>query len=116
MRLITAAFFAASLTSLALPAAAGDRVSDANYLKAARCQGLAHATGGTDTSGIDAFVQAQGEKRDPRLRNQARAARADAEREAQSEAKRARLTAELNGRCAAWTGTTQVAASTQAGN
>jgi hypothetical protein len=110
MRLITAAFLAASLTSLALPAAAGERVSDATYLKAARCQGLAHSIG-ADTSGIDSFVQAQGEKRDARLRNQARSVRADAQREAQSEAKRVRLSAELNGRCAAWTGATQVASS-----
>ena len=112
MRLITAAFFAASLAAAAMPAAAKDRLSDANYLKAARCQGLAHAAvlGASDTSGIDAFVNAQSEGRDARLRNQARTIRADAQNEAKAEAKRARLSAELSGRCAAYTGTTQVAA------
>ena len=112
MRLITAAFFAASLVAAAMPAAAKERVSDAAYLKAARCQGLAHAAvlGASDTTGIDAFVSAQGEGRDARLRNQARTIRADAQAEAKSEAKRARLSAELSNRCAAYTGTTQVAA------
>jgi hypothetical protein len=110
MRLVTTALFIASLAAVSAPAMAGDRVSDSDYLKAARCQGIAAKLGGPDTSGIDAFVRTQGERRDVRLRNQARTARADAEREAGAEAKRARLTAELNGRCAAFMSTTQVAA------
>ena len=110
MRLVTTALFIASLAAVSAPASAGDRLSDADYLRAARCQGIAAKLGGPDTGGIDALVRTQGERRDARLRNQARAARADAEREAAADARRARLTAELNGRCATFMSTTQVAA------
>ena len=90
----------------ATTAVAGDRLSEAAYLKAARCQGLAHATalGAVDTAGIDAFMKAQGEGRDARVRNQAKTIVADTRDAAQRAVNKTRFTEERDSRCAAWLG------------
>ena len=108
-RLSAVVVSAAAVTS----ALAGDRLSEAAYLKAARCQGLAHAAslGAVDTTGIDALVREQGEGRDVRVRNQARALRADATKTAESAVNKQRLIQERDTRCAAWVKTQTVAAS-----
>jgi hypothetical protein len=94
-------------------AVAGDRLSEAAYLKAARCQGLAHAAslGPVDATAIDALMLAQGEGRDVRVRNQAKLLSADARRTADRALNKASLTRELGTRCAAWVSTQTVARS-----
>jgi hypothetical protein len=113
MRFATAAFISASLLISAAPATAGDRASDAGYLRAARCQGLAHAAelGSVDTSSIDAYVKTQSVSRSETLRRQAKAAGLEARADAMSAGKRARLTAERDRLCKAWIQPTQVASS-----
>ena len=113
MRLVTAALVVSSLAALAAPAHAGDRLSDAAYLRAARCQGLvrAPALAVSDTSAMDELFAAQSKGRSPRLRNEARAVRAEATRDAENQNKRTRLANELNSRCAEFLRPTQVAAS-----
>ena len=90
--------------AVATTALAEPRVSEAAYLKAARCQGLAHAgsLGAVDTSGIDSFMKVQGEGRDPRVRNQARTIRSDATEGAEAANNKARLIQERDARCSAW--------------
>ncbi len=113
MRFATAAFITASLLIAAAPATAGDRASDAGYLRAARCQGLAHATelGSVDTTAIDAYVKAQSTARSDTLRRQAKAVGLEARADAMSVGKRARLTAERDRLCKSWISSTQVASS-----
>ena len=97
----------------ATTALAGDRLSEAAYLKAARCHGLAHAAslGAVDTTAIDALMREQGEERDPRVRNQARALRTDAQETAERAVNKGRLIQERNTRCAAWVTSQEMAAS-----
>ena len=85
-------------------AVAGDRMSEAAYLKAARCHGLAHAAslGSVDTTAIDAVMREQGKGRDPRVRNQAVELRNEARRGAESATNKAKLMSERDTRCAAW--------------
>ena len=85
-------------------AVAGDRLSEAAYLKAARCQGLAHAAslGPVDTSAIDAVMREQAKGRDPRVRNQATELRNEARRGAENATSKAKLMNERDTRCAAW--------------
>ena len=111
MRLIASLVTVAAIVA-AVPASAHDRLSEASYLRAARCQGLAHAVqlGATNTASIDAFMKAQGERRSPELRNRARAERQSAQREAASASALTRLQAELQGRCSSLVGAGQVAA------
>ena len=93
----------------ATTAVAGDRLSEASYLKAARCQGLAHGLGPVDTTAIDTVVRTQGEGRDVRLRNEARTARLEAQEAAAKSANKSRLTNELNTKCVAWVNTQSLA-------
>jgi hypothetical protein len=94
-------------------ALASDRLSEAGYLKAARCQGLAHAQalGPVDTTTIDTLMRVQGEGRDASVRNRARALRAEAAEDASRPANGARLLKERNARCAAWVQSQEIAAS-----
>jgi hypothetical protein len=117
MRFATAAFISASLLIAAAPATASDRASDNGYLRAARCQGLAHAAelGSVDTTAIDAYVKAQATGRNNTLLRQAKAANQEARAEAAAAGKRARLTAERDRMCKAWIQTTQVASSGASG-
>ena len=110
MRLITAVLFAAGLTAAAMPAAASDRerVSNAKYIEATRCQGLAQAgvLGAVDTSSLDAFVREQAGARDARTERTARAARRQAQRIDGDMALTASRGAQT---CAAWLNPAQVA-------
>ena len=109
MRLIAAVLFAASVTA-AMPAAALDeaRASNAKYVEAARCQGLAQAgvLGAVDTSSLDAFVREQAGARDARTERTARAARRQAQRVDGDMASSAARGAQM---CAAWLNPAQVA-------
>ena len=103
----------AAAAAAASTALAGDRLSDAAYLKAARCQGLAHAAslGAVDTTGIDALMREQGADRHVSLRNEAKTIRADTTARAQKSGDKARLINERDTRCSAWVQSTAMAAS-----
>jgi hypothetical protein len=86
-------------------ASASERVSDSVYLKANRCRGLATTlTGVVDSSGLDAFVKSEGRTRHVYIAERAEAEFGRAKREARSQDRKARLTAELTGPCSAFLG------------
>jgi hypothetical protein len=98
---------AALLTALGLvsvattaTATAATQATDIDYLKASRCRGLAVGLG-ADAAGLTAYVKAQSGGRAPYITEQADEEFAKARREAHGEAKE-RLSAELNGACAAY--------------
>lgn len=111
MRLIAAAFATAVLAVGSAPAVASERASDAAYLSAAKCQGLAHASqlGAMDTGAIDAFMKAQGRMRDTIVRDRGEAVRKAALRSARSQDGRQRLIAQRDSLCATFKSSTQVA-------
>lgn len=102
MRIITAAVIAATamsgLTATAAFAAEG-RLSDSQFIKAARCAGLA----GADAGKFDALVKANKRGRADFVLDKAMTARSDAARAARSarEGGKAEIAAELAGPCAA---------------
>ena len=102
MRIITAAVIAATamsgLTATAAFAAEG-RLSDSQFIKAARCAGLA----GVDAGKFDALVKANKRGRAAFVVDKAMTAQSDAARAARSarEGGKAEIAAELAGPCAA---------------
>ena len=114
MKSIVRVLATVAVASSAGVALAADRLSEAAYLKAARCQGLAHAAslGAVDTTAIDSLMAAQGEGRDARVRNQARTIRTETQEGAEAARNKQRLVQERDTRCAAWVkSNTAVAAS-----
>lgn len=101
MRIITAAVIAATamsgLTATAAFAAEG-RLTDSQFIKAARCAGLA----GADAAKFDAVVKANKRGRADFVLDKAATARSDAARAARSarEGGKAEIAAELAGVCA----------------
>lgn len=100
--LISAALLAAA-SATAASAQPAERLSDAQFVKAARCKGLAKAEG-IDTKAVDAVIKANKRGRadwivdkalDAQDSAQAEASRADATRKAE-------LIAERNGACQAF--------------
>ena len=86
-------------------AMAGEKVSDVDFLKANRCKGLATTLSGVvDTQGLDAFIKAERGARAPYVMERAEAEFARAKKEAKSEDRKDRLTAELTGACQAYLG------------
>jgi hypothetical protein len=101
MRIITAAVIAATaMSGLAAPAAfaAEGRLSDSQFIKAARCAGLA----GADSEKFDALVKANKRGRADFVLEKANTARSDAARATRSarEGGKAEIAAELAGVCA----------------
>ena len=101
--------FAIVLTAAALFAAgaasASERISDAQYLKASRCKGLATSINGVvDASQIDAYLKSAKGARSPILMDRADAEYDRAKREARVGGQKDRLTAELTGACSAYLG------------
>jgi hypothetical protein len=88
--------------AVAASAAAADRVSDVDYLRASRCKGLAAAQGGADTAGLDAFLKDQGRNRLPYIQEQGQAERARGKRDGANAAMKERVAAELSGPCGAY--------------
>lgn len=101
MRIITAAVIAATamsgLTATAAFAAEG-RLTDSQFIKAARCAGLA----GDDAGKFDALVKANKRGRADFVIDKAMTAKSDAARAARSarEGGKAEIAAELAGACA----------------
>jgi hypothetical protein len=95
----------AAVLSVAGAASASDRITDAQYLKASRCKGLATGiTGVVDAAQIDAYLKQAKGARSPILMDRADAEFDRAKREARSGAGKERLTAELTGTCSAYLG------------
>lgn len=93
----------AAATALAGSAMASDRVTDVEYLKAARCAGLMKSKhlGEPDGAAVEAFLKAQRRGRAPAVLDMADKRTQDARSEAAraGEAKKARLQAEREGVC-----------------
>lgn len=102
MKVTAIALVALGLTAGA--AAAAERVSDLDYMKASRCKGIAEGVGQTDTAGLDAFLKEQKKGRQGIVLERAGSEFDRAKREARSEDRRERMTAELAGACTAYMG------------
>lgn len=105
--LIIATVAAASLAS----AAQAGSVSNLEYLKAARCRGLAgsESLGKLDTAALDGFLRAESGGRDLAVRASAQNKIASAQKEADGadDEKKAKLLAERESKCAAYTDATK---------
>jgi hypothetical protein len=101
----TAATLLAALSLVvAGSAVASDRLSDADYLKANRCRGLAAGTAGIDTTSLDALLKTEGRSRVDTIyvmgeQEMQRGKRAAAQTDGKD-----RVSAELNGYCTAFLG------------
>lgn len=86
-------------------ASASDRVTDLDFLRANRCKGLATTlTGVVDPEALSGFIKAERTARAPYVVERADAEFQRAKREAKSEDRKPRLTAELTGPCQAYLG------------
>jgi hypothetical protein len=101
MKVIAMVLAGASLVA-AGSAAASDRVSDLDYLKASRCKGIAVATG-ADTAGLDAYLKVAERGRQSVVVERGENELLRAKREAKGDRKD-RIVAELTGACSAYTG------------
>lgn len=100
MRLTTIALTFAAL-AIAGSAAAAGRVTDVDYLKAARCKGL--ATGSSiDTASLDAFLKTEGRLRNEIVVGMAKGEQDKGRREARNTERQAKVQAELAGACTAF--------------
>lgn len=102
MKVAAIALVALGLTAGA--ATAAERVTDLDYMKANRCKGIAEGVGQADTAGLDAFLKEQKKGRQSFVLERAGSEHDRAKREARSEDRRERLTAELTGACMAYMG------------
>ena len=92
-------------------AAASDRVTDLDYMKASRCKGL--ATGlGADSAGLDAFLKEQGRSRTLIVVDRGADEMTKAKKEAAKADSKDRVSAELSGPCMAYSGAAKDTAST----
>ena len=86
-------------------AAASDKVTDVDFLKANRCKGLAATlTGVVDTTQLDSFIKSERGARAPYVMERADEEFAKAKKEARGDDRKERLTAELTGACQAYIG------------
>ncbi len=110
---IALAASALSLAATAVAAAPADHMTDAQYVAAARCQGLASARrlGPVDTHAFDALMRRQESGRSHIANQFADAAREDAARQASTAGaySRSQLEAERDGTCQAMLSTTNLA-------
>ena len=97
-----AAFALIAATLAAGSASATESMTDLQYIKVNRCKGLATTLStAVDPAAIEAFIKADRGTRMPYVQERASNEFQRARREARSEDRRARLTAELNGPCQA---------------
>ena len=85
-------------------AAASDRLTDADYLKANRCRGLAVGTGGVDTANLDALLKVEGRSRVPTIYTMGEQEMERGKRAASQSDSKDRIAAELSGYCTAFMG------------
>jgi len=99
---ITAVIVALAATVASTAHAQPGRLTDVEYLQAARCAGLAEAgVGGGDAASMKAFMKAEGRGRAAYIADKADANKADAQRAAKraSTERQATLAAEFAGAC-----------------
>jgi hypothetical protein len=84
-------------------AVAADHLTDADWLKANRCSGLAAGLGSGEAAGLDALVKAEGRSRVEIVYEKGQQEMARAKREAARADGKDRIEAELNGPCTAFT-------------
>lgn len=113
-KLITIALTGVVLAGAAAPAfAQSTRWTDAEYLKAGRCLGLAQSTelGAVDASGLAARIKDQAKGREPYVRDRGETLRDEARRagNTRNEVLKGRLLAERDGSCKTFLGTSVAA-------
>ncbi|MDZ4374351.1 MAG: hypothetical protein U1C74_23415 [Phenylobacterium sp.] len=95
----------AAATFVAGTAAAADRVTDVDFLKANRCKGLATTIQGVvDPAALNAFIKSERRTRGSYIVERGEQEFDRARREARSEDRKGRLTAELTGECQSYLG------------
>lgn len=99
MKVLAMVLAGASLVA-AGSAAASDRPTDLDYLKASRCKGIAQATG-ADTAGLDAYLKVAERGRQTVIIERGGAEFDRAKRESRGDRKE-RVAAELTGACTAY--------------
>ncbi|MDB5472636.1 MAG: hypothetical protein JWR84_4196 [Caulobacter sp.] len=101
--LLISATLLALVGASAVSAQPADRLSDAQFVKAARCKGLAKGEG-IDTKGVDAVIKANKRGRADWIIDKAMNAQDDAQVEASKAdgTRKAELIAERNGACQAF--------------
>lgn len=102
MRLASLALTASALL-IAGSAAAADRATDVDYLRAARCRGIAAGLQ-ADTTAFDAFLKTQGRTRDLFVHNRGDEEQARGKRDAKRAERLPKVTEEFNGPCQAYKG------------
>lgn len=101
-----AAIALAALSFLAAGSAtASGRFTDVDYMRAARCKGIATGLGQADTASLDAFLKAEGRSRDQVVIDRAAEEMARGKRQTKDLNMKDRLTAELSGACTAYINT-----------
>jgi hypothetical protein len=85
-------------------AAASDRVTDLDYLKANRCRGLAAGLGVGDTASLDAMLKIEGRTRSEAILLRGEEEMTRGKRDAAKADIKERLTAEVTGPCMAYMG------------
>ena len=112
----TAAMTFAAVALLAAGAAsASERVSDLDYMKAARCKGIA-ASLGSDTAALDAFLKEQSRSRVSYVIGRGEEEMTRGKRDAAKTDLKARTGAELSGPCSAYMGQAKTMAATPSPN
>ena len=102
MKFAVIALVAATLAA-GSASAASSKVTDVEYLKANRCKGLATTiTGVVDTASLDSFIKSEGAGRQAYVVDRGANEFARARKEAKSQDRKERLTAELTGPCQAY--------------
>ena len=104
MKLAALALTAAAGLAVAGSAAAFNRVTDLDFLKANRCKGIAVGLASGDTASLDAMIKAQGRSRSDAVQQRADEELSRAKHEAAKADLKERLTAELSGPCLAYMG------------
>jgi hypothetical protein len=111
--MLKAVIIAAALAAATAGVAAPARLSDVQYLKAARCEALitSPALGGGDGAAIKALLKSQRQGRADYISEKADEVRAEADHQARraGEEQKATLIAERDGACRALLGDTQTA-------
>lgn len=102
MRLASLALTATALL-IAGSAAAADRATDIDYLRASRCRGIAAGLS-LDAPALDAFLKAEGRTRDLFVHNRGEEEQARGKRDAKRAERIPKLTEEFNGPCQAYKG------------
>ena len=102
MKLTLIAFAALGL-AVTGSAAASNRVTDVDYLKANRCKGIAVGMG-ADTAGLDAFIKSESRTRPDVVLKMGEDQMARAKHDAGNANLKDKLSAELAGACTAYTG------------